>query len=330
MIDKLKRFFVALWKISNDTITQYQRDRVARMGAALAYYTIFSLPAIIIIMVGLIGFFFGQDAVEGRIYTELHTVIGSDSAEQIQKAVKYIGTPRESWWATVIGIGFLVFVSTGIFFVIQEALNTVFNVKAPTPPKMSILWVVINRLISFGMILLVCLLFVTAIILNAVVAQVVHFVQGNEALVASYLPDFLANWIPFVSGYFLMIIRISSSIFILSLFFFLIYKILPAVNISWRYAAAGALFAGVFFWLGQELMSIYLSNVSAVSAYGAAGSLIILLLWVYYSAQLLFIGAEFIKALCRYRGVVILPKNFAERLHRQKVATPTPTPTPKT
>jgi membrane protein len=325
MITKLKRFFIGLWKVSNDSITQYQRDKVAHMGAALAYYTIFSLPAIIIIMIGLIGFFYGQDAVEGRIYTELHTVIGSETAEQIQKAVTYIGTPRESWWATIIGLGFLVFVSTGIFFVIQEALNTVFNVKAPTPPKMSILWVIINRLISFGMILLVCALFVTAIILNTVVAQVAYFVEGNELFVASYLPDFLANWVPFVSSYFLMFIRIAASIFILSLFFFLVYKILPAVNIGWRYATAGALFAGVFFWLGQELMGIYLGHISAVSAYGAAGSLIILLLWVYYSSQLLFIGAEFIKALCRYREVVILPKNFAERLNRQKAATPTTT-----
>jgi membrane protein len=313
---RIKKFFVAFWRISNSTVTNYQRDKVSRMGAALAYYTIFSLPAIIIIMVGLIGFFYGQAAVEGRIYGELHTIIGSDTAKQIQKAVQYIGSPSESWWATVIGFSFLVYVSTSIFFIIQEALNTVFDVKAPRPPKLNILWTVINRLISFGMILLVCILFVAAILLNTVIAQLAHFVHGNEIVVMSYLPDVLSPWVPFLAGYLMFFIRIISSIFTLSLFFYFLYTILPAVKISWRYAWSGALFSGVFFWLGQELMSFYLSRVSAVSAYGAAGSLIVLLVWVYYSAQLVFIGAEFIKALCVYRQVQILPKAFAQRLHK--------------
>jgi membrane protein len=317
---RIKNFFVALWRISNNTITNYQRDKVSGIGAALAYYTIFSLPAVIIIMVGLIGFFYGQAATEGRIYAELHTIIGSETAEQIQKAVQYIGSPSEGRWATILGFAFLLYVSTTIFFTIQEALNRVFAVTAPVPPKLNILWTVINRLISFGMILLICILFVAAILLNTLIAQLAHFIHGNEIIVMSYLPDFLARWVPFLAGYLMFFIRIISSIFTLSLFFYCVYTILPAVRIGWRYAWSGAVFSGVFFWLGQELMSFYLSRVSAVSAYGAAGSLIVLLVWVYYSAQLVFIGAEFIKALCLYRGVSILPKSFAQRLNNSSPA----------
>ena len=320
MLQKIFSFFRATWWVTKDTIEQYLADRVLRMGAALAYYTIFSLPALLIIVIGLVGFFFGEAAVEGRIYAELHTVVGSEVAEQLQIAVKSLGNSTQNGWAAIIGAGFLIFVATGIFYVLQEALNIVFGVEAAPPLRStghSILWQIVNRLLSLGMIALLCAIFIGSILLNSVVGQLSSFITNNQYWLQSRLPDFLAEWLPFFTGYLLMFLRIGASLFLLSLFFLSLYKILPAVRLHWRKAWAGAWFAAVLFWLGQELLGWYLSSVGIISAYGAAGSLIVLLLWVYYSSQVVFLGAEFTKALYRYQEQVIEPKAFSHKLRRE-------------
>jgi len=306
-----------IYLVIQATINSYGQDRVQRMGAALAYYTIFSLPAILIIIIGLVGFFLGEAAVEGRIYDTIVEFVGEAAAEQIQNAVKNIGSPSTNWLATILGLGFLIFLSTHIFYALQEALNTIFGVRE-VARKMQIVQMIINRILSFGMILSIGGLLVLSILLNGLILGLSTYIKGHQDWVASHLPDQLAPAVSYFTSNFLVFLNLGVSILIIAIFFMLMYKILPAARLRWRYIWWGSIFSAILFWLGQLLMGYYLSHTSIVSAYGATGSLIIILLWVYYSAQLIFIGAEFIKAICEYRGVIIQPKAFAKKMQKER------------
>lgn len=299
------------------TIAGYSKHKVLRLGAALAYYTIFSLPAMIIVVIGLVGFFLGEAAARGEVSSAIVKSVGSDAALQIENAVLSIGETDTNWWATVLGVGFLIFVATGVFYALQDTLNHIFEVKE-VPRKVKILEVIINRVLSLGMVLSIGGLLVISIILNALLLKISDFISANETWVHSILPDFLIPYMEYVTDYFLVFLNLGLSVFLISLFFAMLYKILPAVRLQWKYIWGGALFAAILFWFGEMAMGIYLSNTSVVSAYGAAGSLIVVLIWVYYSAQLVFLGAEFIIAWCDFSGVEIPPKKFAVALQKAK------------
>jgi len=321
LYQRVLNFFKAAYAIIYATIVGYTQDKVLRIGAALAYYTIFSLPALLIIVIGLVGFFYGEAAIQGQVYTQLKEFLGEEVALQIENAVKSTGSTQQNWWATLLGIAFLAFVATGIFQVIQEALNIIFGMEV-SPPKISksIILEIINRLLSLTMILILCSLFIVSIVLNTILMQVTGFISDNSASLIANMPNNLSLLNPYIeslTGYLLSFIKFAASIVLTGSFFALIYKILPAAKLSWGKACMGALVAALLFWLGQILMGYYLAMVSIISAYGAAGSIIVLLLWVYYSSQLLFIGAEFIKAYTHYKGESIEPKPFAHYIQKQ-------------
>lgn len=307
-------WFHPIYTVLADTINNYTQRRVARLGAALAYYTIFSLPAIIIIIVGLVGFLLGEAAVKGEIYGAIVDFVGQDAAMQIEIAVKNTGSIEANWWATVLGISLLMFVATGLFYALQEALNMIFQVKEIETTGDTILQTVINRLLSLGMIFSMGGLLIFSIIMNAVLLELSNYISANEEFVISKIPptfSFLIRYIEYFTDYFLVALNFVLSIFLIMLFFILLYRILPAVKIPWRYVFGGALFTSALFWIGELLIGLYLKQATVISAYGAAGSLIVVLVWVYYSAQIIFLGAEFIRALTNYRGYTIMPKSFA-------------------
>ncbi len=307
-----------LWQ----TILGYSKHGLSHLGAALAYYTIFSLPAIIIIIVGLVGFFLGEAAVQGEVYANIVDFVGKESAAQIENAVKNIGTTDTNFWATVFGVSVLVFVATGVFYALQETLNTIFEVKEILhKKKVKVLHYIINRLLSLAMVLSIGALLMLSIILNTILRYVSDYIITNEAFIVSKIPPkfkFLTTYLDYFTDYFLVFLNSGLSIFLIAFFFAMLYRILPAVKLSWGYVWAGALFSALLFWFGEILMAIYLSKASVISAYGAAGSLIVVLIWVYYSSQLIFLGAEFIRALASYRNYAIVPKSFATRLHQIK------------
>jgi membrane protein len=310
-------FLDPVYTIIKNTIQSYNKHQVFRLGAALAYYTIFSLPALIIVIIGLVGFFLGEAAVRGEVYANLVESLGTDAAQQIQDAVINIGTPDTNWWATVLGVGLLIFVATGVFYALQDALNHIFEVES-VPKRVKILEVIINRVLSFGMVLSIGGLLVISILFNALLLKISDFVSNNEALVYDKVPDFIVPYLQLLTDHFLVFLNLGLSIFLIALFFAALYRILPAVKLKWGYIWAGAFFSSILFWLGEMSMGWYLSRTSIISAYGAAGSLIVVLIWVSYSAQLIFLGAEFIIALSGYRGDEILPKKFAVLLHKVK------------
>lgn len=309
-----------VWEVFKASIRYFQEDKVHRAGAALAYYTIFSLPAILVIVIGLVGFFLGEAAVRGEIYSYLEKNLFHDNkavAQQIENAVRSIGTTRQNWWATVLGLGFLIFIATNIFYAMQETLNRIFQVEQ-VPQKVAILKVLINRVLSFAVVMAIGGLVVLSILLNTVVFEITNWVATDGEQFIHGLPDQFDPVIPYLqyfSDYFVSFLNLSVSIIVLNIFFILLYKILPAVQLRWNYVFWASFWVSLFFFVGQIIMSYYLSHVSAISAYGAAGSLIILLIWVYYSAQLFFWGAEFTRAMYAYKCETIKHKAFTRKLH---------------
>lgn len=306
-----------IYTILRDTINSYNEHRVFRLGAALAYYTIFSLPALIIVIVGSVGFFLGEAAVSGEIYSNIVGSVGADAALQIEKAVINIGAPDTSWWAALIGIIVLIFVATGVFYALQDTLNFIFAVE-PVPAKMRILEVIMNRILSFAMVLSIGGLLLLSIIFNALMLKASDFVIENQYILYEKLDPKIVPYIQYLTDYFFVGLNLVISIFLITLFFAFLYKILPAVRLKWKFVWMGAFFSAVLFSIGQILMGIYLSKTSMISAYGAAGSIIAILIWVSYSAQLIFLGAEFIIAACNYNKVEIKPKRFAYALQKGK------------
>lgn len=306
-----------VYTIISNTIRSYNEHKVFRLGAALAYYTIFSLPALIIVIVGLVGFFLGEAAVHGEVYLSLVEFVGPEAAKQVENAVINIGTPDTNWWATVIGIGVLIFVATGVFYALQDTLNHIFEVK-PAPTRVRVFEVLINRILSLGVVLSVGGLLLLSIVLNALLLEMSNFIGENKTFLHENLPKFIIPYMEYLTDYFLVFLNLGVSVFLVTLFFAMLYKILPAVRLKWKYIWLGAFFAAILFWIGQLVMGIYLSRTSVVSAYGAAGSIIVILIWVSYSSQLIFLGAEFIIATCNYNEVEIKPKKFARALQNSR------------
>lgn len=315
MLKDIWRKLVLNFLLLRKTVESYQQDRVAPLGAALAYYTIFSLPAILIIVISLVGTLFGKAAVEGEIYAQISELFSHDIALQIQNAVHSVSNTASNGWATLVGGVVLLFGATGVFYALQDALNSIYGVYEAR--KTHILQVVINRLVSFGMVLVMGFLLLTSFVLNAVMVAVTHFVNENHNKVESALADksnFLAQLIHLMSGSFVFFLNTGAAFVIITGFFALIYKFLPDAGIRWRFVIRGAFLASVLFWGGKTLMEYYVSHTNLTTAYGAAGSMVALLLWVYFSAQLLFFGAEYIKILSQHQGVDILPRAYAHRI----------------
>ncbi len=313
----IRRFIRPVYIVLKNTVNGYTRDKVGHMGASIAYYTIFSLPAILIIVIAIVGFLLGEAAVEGRIYSTLVDFVGEEPAFQIQNAVKSTGSVSSNWWMTVIGFGFLVFIATNIFYAMQETLNRIFGVIA-LEQRISFLQMIINRALSFVMILSIGALLILSVVVNGLLFALTKYVQKNKTWMLDHFPKELDPYIAYFSDNFLVFVNLGVSITLVMVFFILLYKILPAVRLRWKFIFAGSLFAAILFWIGQLLIGYYLESAGIITAYGAAGSLIAILIWVYYSAQLIFIGAEFIKALCQFRGVVIRPKSFARPSEKAK------------
>lgn len=297
------------------TFREYQRDGVASRGAALAYYTIFSLPAIVIIMVSIVGSLFGKAAVEGEVFSQIRKYFNDEVALQIQNAVRNIGESDHSGWAAIVGAAVLFFGASGAFYSLQEALNHIFGAYLERPKHF--LQVIINRGISLGMVLCLGFLLLTSLLLTGALSILIQFVTENHEKLEKELLQgntMLAWWVDFLSNSFVWAINLTVSFTFITLFFALVYKILPDARLRWRFIFRGALLASLLFWGGKSLMVYYVGNAGITSAYGAAGTLVAILLWVFFSAQLLFFGAEYIKVVSLHYGVPIRPRAYAHKI----------------
>lgn len=281
--------------VLGDTFTCFSNDRATKLSGSLAYSTIFSLPPMLLLIIISGGYFYGRDALQGKVFTELKDFIGAGTAIQIQGMIKALNYEKGSLLATVISVVALVIGATGVFTEIQSSLNHIWGVRAK--PKKGFLRLIINRLISFSMIIGLGFLLIISLLADAIILALSHFLL-------SYL-----DWLP------IPLISLFNHCFLFLILIFLfsfIYKVLPDVILKWRHVLPGALLTTLLFMLGKFFIGVYISQNNIISLYGAAGSVIILMVWVYFSALIFYLGAEFSKAWVTHKGIVPKPSSFAE------------------
>jgi len=280
--------------VLKETFTGFMADKGLKLSASLSYYTLFSLAPMLLLVISLAGAFYGREASEGRIFTELNDLIGDDAAAQIQQVIKNMEVSGKTTFSLIIGIVTLIVGATTVFGEIQDSINMIWKVKAK--PKKGWLKLLKDRLLSGSIIIGLGFLLVVSLIING-------------ALVA--LNDLLKSWFPDFTLVLLNIANIAVSFLVITILFGVIFKVLPDAKIKWRDVRAGAFFTACLFLFGRYLIGLYITTTGAGSPYGAAGSIIVILLWIYYTAAILYFGAEFTRAYAIFKGRHIRPAEYA-------------------
>ena len=275
---------------------EWNKDNPFRMSAAMSYYAVFSLPGLLMIVISIAGYFFGREAVEGEIKSQIAGMIGQDAAGNVQAMIANINKNQKSTWAAVVGAATLIFGATGVFYQLQQSLNEIWDVEVKK--EEGIKKVILDRLSSFGIILVIGFLLLISLVLTAALSAFSNYISRN-------LPDYLL--------YVFYMAEFMISYGIISLLFASIYKVLPDVKVQWKTVWVGAFVTAALFVIGKFALGIYFGNSNPGSAYGAAGSLILILLWVSYSCLILFFGAEFTKVYASRYGHSIAPSSHARR-----------------
>lgn len=287
-------------KILKSAISEFLSDDCPRMAAALSYYTIFSLPALLLVVLLVASIFVDADTIHSHIIHRIQAVTGPEAAKQVGAILDNVTRPGSGGFLTVVlSVGALLFAATGAFSQLQAALNRAWEVE-PDPDRGGVRNFLTKRVLSFAMILSIALLLLASMILQAVLS----FFGG---LVTAILPDAL-------SGIALRFGTIAVSLVTATLLFGVVFQVVPDARVYWRDAWKGALATAVLFLLGNFLLGLYLSRSSPGSAYGAAGSLALVLVWIYYSSMIFFFGAELTQILARHRGEGIRPSKGAVRI----------------
>lgn len=262
------------WRLLKETVFSWQSDKVSKMAAALAYYSVFSLAPLLIIVVAVAGIIFGRAAAEGEIVGQIQNLVGSDAASVIQGLIENASRPRSGIIATIVGITTALIGATGLFSELKDDLNIIWRAD---PKRTAVGSVLHSRFLSFLMVLGIGLLLLLAIVTNALITAVASFLKGMVPGLSFLL--FLTNvLLPFM---------------LISILFAVSYKFLPDRYVAWSDVWAGSAIASLLFTVGKLILGFYIGSSKVGSAYGAASSLVVLLFWVYFSAQVFLFGAEF-------------------------------------
>lgn len=284
------------------TFTIFMDVRGLKFSASLAYYTIFSLAPLLVLTISTAALFFGQDAAEGKVFDEINGLVGNTVALQIQEMLKNVQLEGDNTLALSIGIGTLLIGATTVFADMQHSINKIWEIKPK--PKRGWLKLIKDRLLSSSLILSLGFLLIVSLIVN-----------GLLMVFTDYINRLLSDLAVYVS----MALEAVINFAVISLLFGVIFKFLPDVKIRWKDVRAGAFFTAALFMLGRFLIGFYIQTTGQGSAYGAAGSLIILLVWIYYTAAILYIGASFTRAYTEYRGTRIAPAEFAVHVEEREL-----------
>ena len=284
----------AFWKVFKNACIGFIDDNAFKLSASLSYYTVFALAPLLIIIISLTGIFFGRDAMQDRIYIQLKGLIGSEAAMQVQEIIQNIHNTESSTTGAIVGIIILFIGATGVFTEMQDSINYIWSVKAK--PKRSWVKYIANRLLSFSLIIGMAFLLLVSLVVNAVLNLLSEYLM-------TLLPQYTVQLF-FVINTFIILIVISG-------LFAVIFKVLPDAVIEWRDAIMGSVFTALLFLLGKFLINYYIGKANLGITYGAAASIVIILVWVYYSALILFFGAEFTKMYALSHGEGIRPKETA-------------------
>jgi membrane protein len=287
-------FFAQLWITFRTALKTFISENYLRYSASLSYYTIFSLAPLLIITISLCGYFFGRQAVEGKIFSEIRTLVGDVVAKQIQLMIQHVVSAQDSFVAKTVGIIGIVIGITGVFTEVQDSINRIWKLK--TKAKLDWKKYLIKRVISFGIFSITGLLLVLSLIINWLID-----IFGN------YLVQFSAG----ASVYMVFAINQIFIIAIVAMLFTFMFKYLPDGKVKWKDAIKGAVFTSIFFMLGKAGIGYHLLHSNVSSMYGAAGSLVVILLWIYYSSVIIYFGATFTKEYAYLYGGKIIPRSYA-------------------
>lgn len=283
-----------MWDVLKETFRGFSEHKVMKLSGALAYYTVFSMGPLLIVIISLCGIFLGRDAIEGKVYDVLRDFVGADTASQLQEVIRNAAVSNESVMAVVIGGAILLIGATTMFAEIQDSINTIWGVKPQ--PKRGWLKYLQNRFLSFSVIVSLGFLLLVSLAVSTLIEM---------------LSTHLKEYLPGATVVVFYIINLALSLAISTLIFATIFKVLPDARIRWRDIFAGAFVTAVLFMIGKFGISFYISQTKVGSTYGGAGSLVVLLVWVYYSSVILYIGAEYTKAYAVKYGSQIRPNEYA-------------------
>jgi membrane protein len=285
-----------LWAVFRRALAGWWNDNVPHLGAALSYYTLFSLAPILVVAIAIAGLVFGAEAVRGEIVGQIEGLVGRDGAKAVQAMLEGAAKPSSSVPATVIGIITFFLGATSAFLELQTALNAIWRVK----PKVSSSFLrslAIDRLVSFGLVVGVGFLMLTSLLVSAGLAAL-HTYMGET------FPGGAVLW---------EAVNVIVSLGVISILFATVFKVLPDVELAWSDVWVGGLVTAGLFTVGKLLIGLYLGTSALASTYGAAASVIVLLVWVYYSAQIILLGAEFTREYVKEFGRRPPPSEFATK-----------------
>jgi len=296
-----KGYWRQIWKILGATIMGFIDDNGMKLSASLAYYTIFSIAPLLIIIISIAGLVWGHDAATHNLYPHIAGYVGAKAAIQIEDILKALQLSGRSTIAVIIGVIVLFLGASGIFIEIQDSLNIIWRVRAK--PKRGWLKFIQNRFLSFSLIIGLGFLLLVSLLVNVVI-------NGLSGWIDKFLP--IAKWV--FKG-----VNLGITFIVISALFSIIFKFLPDVKIRWKDVRTGAFFTAILFMIGQYGINVYIQYTAKSPLYGAAGSILVIMLWIYYTSVILFIGAEFTQVYAEAIGCKIEPADYAVSIKQTEV-----------
>jgi membrane protein len=293
----VKKTIKAFFKIAGSASRRWWEKDPFMQSAVIAYYAIFSMPGLLVIVISVGSLFFKKDVITGQLYTQISSIMGVETAKQVRDMIITVSHTNKSVLATIIGLITVLLGATGVFVELQKALNVIWEVKAK--PRRAVFTVIRTRLFSFGLILSVGFLLLISLTITTIIAVMGDWVMNhwpNIVLIIFYVLNFIISF-----G-------------VVMLLFTLLFKILPDVKIQWKHLWWGSILTAFLFILGKTAIGFYLSKTNPGSAYGAAGSIVLILLWVSYSSMIFFYGAEFTRAYADYFAGKVSPTEVAVKI----------------
>jgi membrane protein len=290
-----------IFSLLKETGSQWSGDNAFRLSAALSYYTVFSLPPLLLIVIAIAGAVFGEAAARGQLVDQLEGVMGQQGASMVQTMISQASKPGSGTIAMVVGFMTLLLGASGVFAELQRSLNEIWKVRVK--PGAGMKYTILSRVFSFSMILVIGFLLLVSLVVSAAVSAF-----------GDMLNDLWTG--PPVLHYLLQAVNLLVSFGATTLLFALLFKVLPDAKITWKDVWLGAAATALLFTIGKYLIGLYLATSSTTSAYGAAGSLVFLLAWIYYSSLTLFFGAEFTQVYANRYGSKIRPTGYSELVQK--------------
>ena len=285
---------MSFWKLLSESVTEWRRDKAGQLAAATAYYTVFSIAPLLIIVITMVGLLLEKAEVEAYLLKELQSLVGQQGMGAVASMLDAAGRSPHTPLASAVGFAILLFGASGLMAALQDAFNSLWKVETH-PHVNTFMALFVKRVFSLGMILTLGFLLLVSLVLSAVVSIVVEFVSNQVPAIAILLP--LAN--------------VLLSFLAITALFCVFFKFLPDIVVPWRTVVPGAALTALLFTVGKVLLGTLLGQWDFGSAYGVAGSIVVLLLWINYSSQAMFLGAEFTKVYARDTGAVVVPRSYA-------------------